>query len=150
VLKVFKRKKSSKRKSKSTRKTLSHGIGWLKFLLVPVFLVLLANIILYPKNATISFILIIFTAVLFYLIGRYRRMEFDYENLYIMYGTDERVINFSSIVSVKRSNSKKKNKYYWKVTYFDKFSYKNSFRYKSMINSEFQRRVKKVNSEVRI
>jgi hypothetical protein len=149
-LKVFKRKKSSKRKSKRTRKTLSHGIGWLKFLLVPVFLVLFSNIILNPKSVIISFILILFTAVLFYLIGRYRKMEFDYDNLYVMYGTDERLINFSSIISIKRSNSKKKNKHYWKVTYLDKFSYKNSYRYKSTVNSEFQRRVKKSNSEVRI
>ena len=149
-MKLFKKKRSSKRKSKNRRKVLSYGIGWLRFLLVPVFLVLLVNIILYTNQAVVSFFLILFTALIFYLIGRYRRMEFDYDNLYIMYGTDERVVSFSSIVSIKRSNSKKNNMHYWKVTYLDKFSYKKSYRYKSYINNEFQRRVKKANADVRI
>mgnify|MGYP001038424090 CR=1 FL=1 len=35
-------------------------------------------------------------------------MEFDHDNLYILYGTDEKVIHFSSIVSIKRSKNKKK------------------------------------------
>ena len=74
-------------------------------------------------------------------------MEFDHDNLYILYGTDEKVIHFSSIVSIKRSRADKK-KHHWKVTYLDKFSYKNSYRYKSHTNTEFQRRVKKVNPEV--
>tara|TARA_R110002072_G_scaffold71681_1_gene171711 strand:+ start:932 stop:1378 length:447 start_codon:yes stop_codon:yes gene_type:complete len=141
------RKKSSKRSSHRKRKVLSKGFGWTRFFLVPVFLVLIANLILFTNEALVSFFLLFFVATLFYLIGRYRRMEFDHDNLYILYGTDEKVIHFSSIVSIKRSRADKK-KHHWKVTYLDKFSYKNSYRYKSHTNTEFQRRVKKVNPEV--
>jgi hypothetical protein len=132
----------------SERKTISNGIGWMRFLLIPVVLVLLSEII-YSESRWIILPFFLLSLILYYRLKNARKIKIDDQFLYLVYGKNEKVIPFQQIKSIKRSASKVNGSRYWILKYELEEGKSKSVRYfRDFFNKEFHNAVRLKNPDV--
>lgn len=73
------------------------------------------------SSPTQTDVLVLLIAVLFFLLfWVLRRVNFDENNIYRIYGYKEKATPFSSVVRIERSGIKLDNRKYWRLRYRDK------------------------------
>lgn len=86
---------------------------------------------------------------LFFLFRRARRLEFDDENLYVIRAKKiVKIIPFSSIDSIKRSNTSVNGERYWVMRYKDGGKLRKLRYFKQFYHKAFAKAVKDVNPAV--
>ncbi|MBT3801616.1 MAG: hypothetical protein HOG05_10745 [Bacteroidetes bacterium] len=130
------------------RKTITYGIRWTRFILIPIVLGIVLEIIDTDINRFRNFIFFLICLGMFYLLSRFRRLKHDSENFYIIHGTKEKAIHFSSIISIKRSRTKVNGGRFWILTYKEQSGKEHRCRFFSSFNKEFFSQVKNVNPDV--
>lgn len=132
----------------SERKPISNGIGWMRFLLIPVILVLLSEVI-YSENRWIYLPFFLLSIALYYRLKNARKIKIDDQFLYLVYGKKEKVIPFQKIISIKRSSAKVNGNRYWILRYQLEEGKIKSVRYfRDFFNKEFHQAVRLKNPEV--
>lgn len=138
------------------RTTLTTGMRSRRYILIPVMLFCILDF--FDDNSTISnsipsFIVLVVSLVLYYLINNSRWMSFDDNNLYIINGKREKSIHFTDIVSIKKSATK--ISYFgrfWKIRYKEGDGTEKTRRYYPPFlgkeQKQFYTAVQKVNSKV--
>lgn len=131
------------------RKTIKNGLAWIRYFLIPVMIALLGEIIYYKENRWQNVVFFMLCVILFYLLKRMRKLQHDNQNFYIIRGTKENVIPFTSIISIKRSRSKVNGSRFWIITYTDEKNKTRKCRYFSdFFNKEFHECVRLENPSV--
>ncbi len=130
------------------RKTITYGIRWTRFILIPVALGIVLQILDKDVHRPRNFIIFLICMGLYYLLGSSRRLKHDSQNLYIIHGSKEKMIPFSSIISIKKSRAKVNGNRFWILIYFDQAGKEHRIRFFTSFNKEFFEKVKDVNSEV--
>lgn len=102
----------------SERRVINSGYAWTRFLMVPVFLSGVSYTYYEPDRWTGPVTMTV-AVILFYLLKRARKIKYDDENVYIIRGKKEKVIPFTSIVSIKKSAAKVNGSHFWKLRYKD-------------------------------
>ena len=86
---------------------------------------------------------------LFYLLKRARRLEHDDENLYIIRDKKEKIVPFTSIISIKKSAARVNGSRFWIIRYEDDLRQKRKVRYfRDFYNKEFQNAARTANPKV--
>ena len=120
----------------------------MRFIAYPLIILQILEFI-YDSEGKLWDVAFFFIWIGFYLVmSRARRLQHDNENFYIIRGSDERVVPFTSIVSIKKSSTKVNGSRYWKLIYLDEFKTENKCRFFSDFNKEFHNSVKAVNPDV--
>lgn len=131
----------------SERKQISNGYGWFRYLLIPVVLILLSDVIYGNEYWYIELPFLVLTIAAYYWLSRSRKIKYDEKNLYLIYGKKEKVIPFQDIISIKRSRSKVNGSRYWILKYqSDKVRTVRYFR--DYFNKEFHSAVRTINPNV--
>lgn len=130
------------------RKTISNGLGWFRYLLIPVILVLLSAVI-YNENRWIYLPFLLFSITLYYQFKKARKIKIDDQFLYLVYGRKEKVIPFQRIISIKRSAAKINGSRYWILKYQLEEGKTKSLRYfRDFFNKEFHSAIREKYPEV--
>lgn len=128
---------------------LRTGIRWMRF--VPLFLAMFITLQIFDstENLVVNLAILALLIVLFFRLGRARRLEFDRQNFYIIKGPNETVIPFLSIKSIKRSSAKVNGSRYWIMIYSDEAGYERKCRYFSSFTSKkFHKKVREANTNL--
>ena len=136
---------------KEERKTLSYGIRWPRYIFAVVGFFILIEIISSLQEVLQNLTQFMLCGMLYFIFYRFRRLQFDSNNLYIIKGKDEVVVPFASIISIKKSSTKVNGSRYYKILYQDEFKEEHILRYFPGIFGEsknFIAAVKKVNPNV--
>lgn len=102
---------------KKGRTTITNGIRPFRYLMVFVALFFLETEIPSMERLLLDLIGLVTCALVFYLIYRSRKIQFDVQALYIVNGKKEKAIPLQSIESIKRSAAKINGTRMWKITY---------------------------------
>lgn len=147
-------KEEEKVETVEKRTVINNGIRWVRFFLIPIALSFLSGLIYEDENRARSFVFLAATIALFYLIKRYRRVHFDSQNLYLIYGSKEKVIPFTSIKIMRESRWKTNHRRRWIVTYVnDQKEEKKCKFFPGNLNGnikQFRKSVEKANPDVEI
>lgn len=132
-----------------TRETLSSGYSWTRFILIPVILGAVSQIIYEPEGRAWGFAYFSLSMGLYALLSRLRKLKFDDQNIYFIRSKKETVIPIKTIVSIKRSRSKVNGERFWKLTYTNAKGKETTIRYfRSMFNKDFHEKVRMANPDV--
>tara|TARA_R110000787_G_scaffold271063_5_gene378176 strand:- start:813 stop:1313 length:501 start_codon:yes stop_codon:yes gene_type:complete len=130
------------------REVIKSGKAWMRFLMYPLAFLSILDIIDKPYRYT-GLIVLVISIGLFYLFKRARRLEHDDQNLYIIRGKKEKIIPFTSIISIKRSAAKVNGNRFWILLYKDDLDKKRKIRYfRSFYNKEFHSALRIANPKV--
>ncbi len=99
------------------RITLKDGIAWVRWLIVPIALGFLMSAFSEGGHTSRDLFIVFICYLLFILIKKSRKIQYDSESLYIIHGKKEKIIQFANIISIKKSNTKINGKRFWKLTY---------------------------------
>ena len=136
---------------KEERKTLSYGIRWPRYIFAMVGFFILIEIISSFQEVLHNLTQLMLCGMLYFIFYRFRRLQFDSSNLYIIKGKDETIVPFKSIVSIKKANTKVNGQRYYKILYKDEFNEEHIRRYMPSFFGEsksFITAVKKANPDV--
>lgn len=134
-------------KGKGERKVIRKGKSWMRWLMIPVALFSIPTSTEMPYFL-ITNIILVGSIVLFFVLKKAKRLEHDDINLYLIRDKNERVIPFTSIVSIKRSNTKVNGERFWKIRYKDEGQEKILRYFRLFWNKEFHQAVRDQNPEV--
>tara|TARA_R110001632_G_scaffold6324_4_gene25792 strand:- start:9006 stop:9506 length:501 start_codon:yes stop_codon:yes gene_type:complete len=130
------------------REVIKSGKAWMRWLMIPVALLSVLDIIDKPYRWT-GLILLVISVGLFYLLKRSRRLEHDEVNLYIIRDKKETIVPFTSIISIKRSGMKVNGSRPWKIRYEDHIRKKRKiWFFNDFFNKEFHNAVRIGNPKV--
>lgn len=137
---------------KDERKELTNGYRWWRHILyLPIF-AFFAGIVNNDKGLVWYVVGFILTLGLYFLLRRARKIWFDDQNLYLIYGSTERAIHYSLIESIKKSRAKVNGARYWIITYDDGTGKKRKLRYFPWdfggVSKELNKAVRIVNPKV--
>lgn len=120
----------------------------MRFLLIPFIFAAILQIVTGDGDRIQGAIVLLVSLGLYFLFTISRRLQYDDQNFYIIRGSNERAIHFSSIISIKKTSTKVNGERYWKMVYLDEFRIKHNCRFFSSFNKEFHTRVRTVNPDV--
>jgi len=133
---------------KGERKVIKVGKAWMRWLMVPVVFFSILDIWDKPYRWT-GLIVLAISIGLFYLLKRARRLEHDDASLYVIRDKKEKLIPFTSIISVKRSGATVNGSRYWILLYEDELRKKRKIRFfNDFFNKEFHNKLRKGNPKV--
>ncbi len=101
------------------RKIITNGLGWVRFLLVPVILFVTIQMLSGQFNGQNKASIIVLLAIAFFLLTLARRLHYDEKGLYFIRGKQETLIPFRAILSIKRSATKVNGSRYWVLKHGD-------------------------------
>lgn len=131
------------------RETIKPGYRWIRFIIIPVALAIALEIVIEGQDLVWNFIYLLICAGLYFLLQHSRRIQYDSNNFYIIRGANEKVVPFSTIISIKKSNTKINGGRYWKLTYKDEFGKEHLCRYfHDFFSESFLKSVQKINPGV--
>lgn len=131
------------------RTTIKYGYKWMRFIFILFAFLIILGIIENPQNIIWDLLFLLICAILYFLFSISRRLQFDTQNFYIIRGSNEKAIHFSSIISIKKSSTKINGGRYWKMIYKDEFGSEHKCRYFfDFFYKEFHENVKKINPDV--
>ena len=141
--------REKKTATKGERQVLKGGKAWMRWLMIPVAVLSVLDVIDKPYRFA-GFIVLFISIILFFLLKRARRLEHDELNIYIIRDKKEKVIPFTSVISIKKSRTKVNGSRFWIVRYKDENDQKTrKFRYfRSFFNKEFLQLVRIANPKV--
>ncbi len=142
-------KATRKETIKKKREVIKSGKAWMRWLMIPVMFISVLDIIDKPYRWT-GLIVLVISVGLFYLLKRARRLEHDDDNLYIIRDKKEKIVPFTSIISIKRSAAKVNGSRYWILKYRDEEHLKTrTIRYfRTFYNKEFLSALRIANPKV--
>ena len=141
--------REKKLETRGERKVLKSGKAWMRWLMIPVALLSVLDIIDKPDRFT-GLIVLLISIGLFFLLKRARRLEHDELNLYIIRDKKETIVPFTDIISIKKSRAKVNGSRFWIMRYNDQKHLKTrKLRYfRSFFNKEFLQLVRIANPKV--
>jgi len=101
------------------RKVISNCTRWPRFLLWPIFLAGIFQLEEDPQSWQTTAAVLLICAIVYRLIYKRRRLQYDDEALYQIWGKREVPIALKNIQSIKRSTWKINGCRYWKLSYLD-------------------------------
>jgi hypothetical protein len=104
----------------SKRTTITNSIRWLRFLWGFMALSCFIGALESSEGRSLNTLCFLIFTLLTFLFFIMRRVRFDENGLYRIYGKKEKFVPISDIVSIKRSAMKINSTRMWKVTYHDK------------------------------
>lgn len=111
----------------SKRTTISNGIRWVRYLLIPVMLELLISSIENSEIRERNLLILLVILVLYYLLFKMRRLRFDEVNIYRIYGKKEKALPFDSILRIERSGAKMNGRRMWRLRFLNNDKQEKSF-----------------------
>lgn len=132
---------------KKERQVLRPGKAWMRWLMVPVAIFSILDIWDKPDRWT-GVIVLAISVGLFFLFKRARRLERDDENLYIIRDKKEKIVPYTSIISIKRSAAKVNGERFWKLKYNDGSKDRTIRFFRLFFNKDFHSAVRKANPKV--
>lgn len=100
------------------REVIKQGKAWMRWIMVPFAFFSVLHFFSNPLSLK-GYVAFLITVGLFYLLKRARRLEYDEKNLYIIRDKKEKVVPFTSIISIKKSRTKVNGERFWKLKYED-------------------------------
>lgn len=142
------KKSNSKNKAGSgERVVINKGRSWLRWFMLPVAFFSIPTSLDMPYFL-IANIILITSIAMFFVLKRAKRLEHDEVNLYLIRDKKEKVIPFTDIVSIKRSNTKVNGERFWKIRYKDEGQERTVRYFRLFFNKEFHQAVRDQNPEV--
>lgn len=120
----------------------------MRFLLIPFIFAAILQIVTGDGDRMQGAIGLLVFLGLYFLFSISRRLQYDDQNFYIIRGSNERAIHFSSIISIKKTSTKVNGERYWKMVYLDEFKVERRCRFFSSFNKDFHNKVRSVNPDV--
>lgn len=99
------------------KQTITNGLGWIRFLLLPFLMASINSVFTTPGSLGQSLVSTLLLVMAFYLLGRLRKIRYDDQNLYLIYGKTEKIIPFKAICELKESAARVNGSRYWLLTY---------------------------------
>lgn len=131
------------------RETLTSGIRGFRWpiaaFVVLMLLAVLDSALLQGYFNLPAFLLMLIGAGLFVMLTNSREMQYDAENLYLLFGAREKVIPMTSIVSIKRSSMKVQGSRPWILEYTNEREEKRKFRFFEPVfgdSTDFRKKVR--------
>jgi len=140
--------RARKVEAKGERQVLRRGKAWMRWLMIPVAILAILDIWEKPDRWTGVVVLTICIG-LFYLLKRARTIEHDDKNVYLIRDKKEKIIPFTSIISLKRSRAKVNGSRYWILLFEDDLRKKRKIRFfNDFYNKEFHNKLRIGNPKV--
>lgn len=130
------------------RKIIKYGYRWMGLIPLILSAFIILDLLTNYENIFEHLTALLICAVFFFIFKISRRIQYDSNNLYIIRGGNERVIPFSTIISIKKSSTKVNGSRYWKLLYKDNTGNEKMCRYFLSFAKEFNESVRKVNPDV--
>lgn len=123
-------------------------IRWLRFLLIPIAVVVGFGSIGPEGISWIGLGITAFLVVISYLLWKQRMLRYDSKFLYIKKGNDETRIPLRDVISIKRSAAKVNGSRFWILIYKDQARLEKKLRFNSDFNKPFFTAVEAENPDV--
>ncbi|MCE7991042.1 MAG: hypothetical protein HEP71_03645 [Roseivirga sp.] len=103
----------------SKRTTISNGIRWVRYPLIPVILELVISSIENAETRSRDLLILLVFLLLYYLLFKMRRVRFDEGHIYRIYGKKEKAVPFSEVQRIEKSGAKLNSRRMWRLRYLD-------------------------------
>ena len=100
----------------SKRTTISNSISWMRFIWGFLAFIFFTNVFNAEGRETNLILFLIFT-VLTFLFWRIRRVRFDDQYIYRIYGKKEKPVAFTAIKRIERSGATRNSRRMWRLRY---------------------------------
>lgn len=130
------------------RKIVSHGYRWGRFIVLPLIIFFILILIQGDNDRSISFLIVVILSALYFLLWRWKKLQHDSQNLYVIRGNKTQVIPFTSIISIKRSRTKINGGRFWILKYKNELEETRTIRYNTSFTKEFRQSVRIANPDV--
>lgn len=109
------------------RTTISNGIRWVRYLLIPVMLELIISIIQNAETRERNIFILLVVILIYFLLFISKRVRFDETHIYRIYGRREKAVPFTAVVRIEKSGVKINSRKMWRLRYLDKDEQEQNF-----------------------